>query len=114
MHSHSKFASLPRIVAADLLAGRKIPFCVTWQWNKAASDLSALLDQFDSAHAETGVRPASISINPGLHSLGSKPLSTPSTLSSPALQGYSAAAAAAATVVVAGWLRLPASRASCT
>jgi hypothetical protein len=77
MHAPSKSSSLPRTVAADLfsrrrasLVGRDIPVCVSWQWNTAAADLPALLNQFESTHADSGIRPASISVNPGLHSLG--------------------------------------------
>ena len=79
MHLHKgENRTLPDIVAAEFLSRRRraaaggggaVPVCVSWQWNKAAAPLPALLDQFEAAYAATGVRPANIAFNPGLHDL---------------------------------------------
>lgn len=45
------------------------PICVSWQWAPLLSNVLDGLTEFSTAHARTGVRPASISINPGLHIL---------------------------------------------
>lgn len=65
---------LPDAVATEFLARRGraagvVPVCVSWQWNRGAAGLLPLFAEFESTHARTGVRPATVSFNPGLHGL---------------------------------------------
>ena len=45
------------------------PICISWQWNRLASTLNALLDDYQVTFKDTRVKPVSISFNPGLHLL---------------------------------------------
>ncbi len=64
--------SLPQAVANDVLERRAkggAPVCVSFQFVAHARDLPSLLDKQDAEFRRSGVRPAAISINPGVHSL---------------------------------------------
>jgi hypothetical protein len=63
---------LPRALADDFAArtaARQIPICVSFQFAAHATGLHPLFDEHEAAYQRTGIRPAAISINPGLHSL---------------------------------------------
>ena len=75
-HVHNLTArniSLPDTVAEDILARKRIavPICVSWQWNTRGSleTVGPLFAEFESTYARTGIRPATLSMNPGLLTL---------------------------------------------
>ena len=76
---HDSQQSLPDAVAKEFRArkqrGDGVPVCLSWQWNKAPKGLLVLFDDFEKTYAKTGIRPATIAFNPGLHNLN--PVSFP-------------------------------------
>ena len=43
--------------------------CVSWEWNTVTEGVAAHLDRYERTYRRTGVRPLSISVNPGIHQL---------------------------------------------